>query len=267
MADFKDIVENLYTTRRARDTAKQQLFLKKEKLKKIQRDKQRLQRGFDPDRTDDTKKKQLLERRERETNADLKQWKSTFEEQRLEVDRIYTEYQQCSDPREFVNRLSDDHPFLLMPVRIETRFKKSFDGDLEINQLWLRIYPDDCAIDSFESVLSESEVRSTQKYWHGIWQAGGRESMERTAWRALVATYGSGRARYITEQYAPINTGDQPQDVEDADFLFRNNNFAEVTRTPESIGKCQYLVFASKYDVRFDRWRDTFMYNAQVVKG
>lgn len=55
--------------------------------------------------------------------------------------------------------------------------------------------------------------------------------------------------------------------VEDADFLFRNNNFAEVTRTPESIGKCQYLVFASKYDVRFDRWRDTFMYNAQVVKG
>jgi len=54
--------------------------------------------------------------------------------------------------------------------------------------------------------------------------------------------------------------------VEDADFLFRNNNLAEVTRTPESIGKCQYLVFASKYDARFNRWKDSFMYNAQVVK-
>jgi len=54
--------------------------------------------------------------------------------------------------------------------------------------------------------------------------------------------------------------------VEDADFLFRNNNLAEVTRTPESIGKCQYLVFAEKFDARFKRWQDSFMYNTQVVK-
>ena len=54
--------------------------------------------------------------------------------------------------------------------------------------------------------------------------------------------------------------------VEDAEFLFRNNNFAEVTRTPESIGKCQYLVFAEKFDARFERWQDTFMYNSQIVK-
>ncbi|PIA80361.1 DEAD/DEAH box helicase [Gaetbulibacter sp. 4G1] len=54
--------------------------------------------------------------------------------------------------------------------------------------------------------------------------------------------------------------------VEDADFLFRNNNLSEVTRTPESIGKCQYLIFASKFDARFERWQDSFMYNAQVVK-
>ena len=55
--------------------------------------------------------------------------------------------------------------------------------------------------------------------------------------------------------------------IEDADFIFRNNNLAEVTRTPESIGKCQYLVFAAKFDVRFERWQDSFMYNAQVVKA
>ncbi len=55
--------------------------------------------------------------------------------------------------------------------------------------------------------------------------------------------------------------------VEDAEFLFRGNNFAEVTRTPESIGKCQYLIFSTAYDNRFDRWRESFMYNAQVLKA
>lgn len=54
--------------------------------------------------------------------------------------------------------------------------------------------------------------------------------------------------------------------VEDADFLFRNNNFAEVTRTPESISKCQYLVFSDKFDARFERWQDTFMYLSETVE-
>lgn len=54
--------------------------------------------------------------------------------------------------------------------------------------------------------------------------------------------------------------------VEDAEFLFRNNNFAEVTRTPESIGKCQYLIFSDTFDARFERWQDSFMFNAQIVK-
>lgn len=55
--------------------------------------------------------------------------------------------------------------------------------------------------------------------------------------------------------------------VEDAEFLFRNNNFAEITRTPESISKCQYLVFSTSFDSRFERWRDSFMYNAQIIKS
>ncbi|MDO7171201.1 DEAD/DEAH box helicase [Mariniflexile sp. AS56] len=54
--------------------------------------------------------------------------------------------------------------------------------------------------------------------------------------------------------------------VEDAEFLFRNNNFAEVTRTPESISRCQYLVFSDKFDDRFERWQETFMHLAETVK-
>lgn len=55
--------------------------------------------------------------------------------------------------------------------------------------------------------------------------------------------------------------------VEDAEFLFTNNNLAEISRTPESIGKCQYLVFSTLFDSRFERWQDSFMYNAQVIKS
>jgi superfamily II DNA/RNA helicase len=54
--------------------------------------------------------------------------------------------------------------------------------------------------------------------------------------------------------------------VEDAEFLFRNNFFAEVARTPESLEKCQYLIFSTKFDQRFERWQDTFMFNAQIIK-
>ena len=53
--------------------------------------------------------------------------------------------------------------------------------------------------------------------------------------------------------------------VDDAEFLLGNNDFTEVSRTSESIGKCQYLIFAKKFDQRFERWQDTFMNNAQII--
>ncbi|MFV9550721.1 DEAD/DEAH box helicase [Algibacter sp. PT7-4] len=55
--------------------------------------------------------------------------------------------------------------------------------------------------------------------------------------------------------------------VEDAEFLFKNNNLSEITRTPESISKCQYLVFSTVFDKRFERWQDTFMFNAQIINS
>jgi hypothetical protein len=42
-----------------------------------------------------------------------------------------------ADPRELVEQLSDADPFLLFPVKIETRFKKQEDGSTE---LWVRFF-------------------------------------------------------------------------------------------------------------------------------
>ncbi|WP_405326766.1 DEAD/DEAH box helicase [Leeuwenhoekiella sp. LLG6367-2.1] len=54
--------------------------------------------------------------------------------------------------------------------------------------------------------------------------------------------------------------------IDDAHFLLGKSSFGDVVRTPESIGKCQYLIFTEKFDKRFENWQDTFMYNSLLIK-
>ena len=96
-------------------------------------------------------------------------------------------------------------------MRLETRFR---DG-----RLLVRVYPDTCTIDTFESTLSESEVRNLQAYWQGIWRAAGVEADERTAWRGLVASHGSGRAAWAIGEYVPANAADRPQKARPEDVV------------------------------------------------
>ena len=109
-----------------------------------------------------------------------------------------------ADPRSAVNTLDDATPFLLLPVRLETRFAA---GPAE---LWVRVYPDDCLVDTFDPVLTDGEVANGQVYWRRIWLAYGDQGLERAAWRELVAAHGSGRAGWIVDSYAPTNPGDKP---------------------------------------------------------
>ena len=54
--------------------------------------------------------------------------------------------------------------------------------------------------------------------------------------------------------------------VEDAEFLVRNKAFIDLVRIPESIPKCQYLVFSDKYDAKIERLKDSFMAHSQVIE-
>jgi hypothetical protein len=115
------------------------------------------------------------------------------------------EFAPFTDPRRNVGSLSDAAPFALLPVRLETRFATVGSGDGTKHQLWVRIYPDDCSIDTFEGMLSATELANAQLYWQRIFRAGGIEADERAAWRSLVAAHGSGRAGYIVDTYRPTN--------------------------------------------------------------
>ena len=116
-----------------------------------------------------------------------------------------------SDPRREVGRLDDRYPCLLFPLHVETRFK---DG-----QLWVRVFPDACLIDTFEETLADTEVASGRAYWREIWRAGGVEADQRAAWRGLVSSHGSGRAGWIADTYLPANPGDQPTKTNDTDVI------------------------------------------------
>jgi hypothetical protein len=115
-------------------------------------------------------------------------------------------YSTVADPRDAIGALSGETPILLLPVRLETRFRRiEDDAGGARDELWVRIFPDDCLIDTFEAGLSETEVASGRRYWIDTWAAGAIEDQRRAAWRNLVASHGAGRAAWIVKQYAPAD--------------------------------------------------------------
>jgi hypothetical protein len=123
-------------------------------------------------------------------------------------------------PANGVARLDDDVPFLLMPVRIETRFV----GTNAVREMWLRIYPDDIAIHTHEETLTGDEVADGTAYWTALFgasSAGGEagEDRKKAAWTKLVALYPPQRAAWVALQTKPTNWSADLSGVPDADAL------------------------------------------------
>lgn len=107
-------------------------------------------------------------------------------------------------PWELVKEMGDHLPFLLFPVRIETRFM-AVDGGRE---LWVRIFPDDIAVHTHEKALTADEVDAGKSYWRERWAAAQesgeeRQKREKGAWRALAEAYGGTRAAWIAGETRP----------------------------------------------------------------
>ena len=203
MPEFNNIRKNLNDSLSQKERARKELFLQQEKLKQVEADIYSLQRRFDQNSKVDLQKQSQLKDQLSTLNSSIAKAQSDFANYGDELKGILENYHLFSDPRKNIAQLDDHNPIMLLPLRIETRFKKVLSNGREENQLWVRVYPDDIAIDSFEEILSKAEITSAQDYWHGIRQAAGREMMERAAWRGLVSSYGSGRARYIIEKFFP----------------------------------------------------------------
>ena len=72
-----------------------------------------------------------------------------------------------------------------------------------IDELWVRIFPDDIAVDTHEESLTALEEESGQRFWQETIDAADDDALERGAWRALCLKHGSRRAAWIARKTKP----------------------------------------------------------------
>lgn len=199
MPDFKEIRNQLSDARSAAGTAQSTHFAVAETLKRVQREMAGLEQIAGDNNSDYWRRKAELAGLQKNLEATLSGNQAVLERTRLFEQGIWQQFLPLNDPREELDNLDDRTPILLFPLRMETRFKKITEQQNggEQNQLWVRIYPDECSVDTFEELLTESELRSARIFWQEWWKAGGQEAQQRGAWAGLVAAHGSGRAAWI----------------------------------------------------------------------
>ena len=112
-------------------------------------------------------------------------------------------------PRKVVKNIEDTTPFLLFPVKIETRFVTENDGR---PQLWLRVYPDEIAIHTHEKVLTDGEVNNGKLYWTELLVAEysglEKEDRRKAAWTHLANLYKGQRAAWVAQEMKPTDWND-----------------------------------------------------------
>ena len=72
-----------------------------------------------------------------------------------------------------------------------------------VNQLRVRVFPDDVFIQTHEAELTAAETESGQVFWRETLAAGTDDALKRSAWRALVLKHGSRRAAWIARRLEP----------------------------------------------------------------
>ena len=111
-------------------------------------------------------------------------------------------------PEQIVGACSSAHPFVLLPVRLETKFARSPAGAPELR---VRFFPDDISVASAPPPPSDAEVSAGQTYWRARSSARlapadtALASAYAGAWTALATRSGAYRAGFIVASTRPQN--------------------------------------------------------------
>lgn len=213
MAEFDELRAELSAHRRKLDQQRQETLLAREALRQAERSLAESVRTEGPPMEGEPGPQ---EKTLRAAQANAERTATVLAELTAVEDGLLKRFEPVSDPQDGIARWPDRYPILLLPLRIETRFRAGDEGQ---PQLWVRVYPDTCLVDSFEESLSTQEVSNARAFWAAIWRAGGDEARERTAWRDLVAAHGSGRSGWIVRQYQPLNPFDKPDRTDPVELL------------------------------------------------
>ena len=206
MPEFQDIQQKLAAARADQQSARSSLFQTSEELKRVGAALEQSQRWFNPNDRQAVVERRELERRKETLEGLQREQQNIFQRVNAQLsDLLPGFWETWTDPRQHAGQMDDNIPVALFPLRLETRFKTVTTRAGQQQQLWVRIYPDECLVDTYEELLSETELYSARIFWREYFRAAGVEEDERAAWRGLVASHGSGRATWIVKKFRPLN--------------------------------------------------------------
>ena len=207
MPDLNELREKVNAARAQGDATARTLAAEKEKLRALRGEDAALARRSNDQNEASLQRRKTLARQIAASEARIREGMAAKTSSRDKLTGIYGQLAPLTDPRRAIGAFDANYPILLFPVRLETRFVKR-PAPAATTELLVRIYPDDCLVDTFEPDLSDSEVKNLRRYWCSLWAAGGDEGLQRSAWRELCSAHGAGRALYLTRQYAPLPDSD-----------------------------------------------------------
>jgi hypothetical protein len=210
MADFQQTRDELSKSREDREKARLDLFASTHRLRQFEQSRQAIERQKGEDNEAYVSLSRELEHKiaaEKAEQAKLQEKFSGIGQRLVEIEKQFEFFRDPSS--ELTAHFSNETPFLLFPLRLETRFKNVDNKQ----HLLVRVYPDECLVDSFEPLLSTKEVNNAARFWAEYYSAGTSAdpanpdpavlNLQKAAWALLVSACGDGRAAWITRQLQP----------------------------------------------------------------
>lgn len=220
MPQFEDDQKRLSDARTTHAGAKDELFRAQQRLARVDKQLRDLERGASPNAPEAGAAGRKLAAEKRRLTARVEEARTSLDRSKEQLAGAFGRFEQWADPRRSLPAFNDDIPVMLFPLRLETRFKTVAEDGVTRTQLWVRVFPDECLVDSFEATLTDSEVKNASIFWREWFHAAGVESSERAAWRGLVSAHGSGRATWIVQQFRPLDAPEiWPQSIAPGEVL------------------------------------------------
>lgn len=210
MAEFQPTRDNLNTSRENSEKARLDLSASANRLRMLEQERKDLERQKGDNNENFLNRAHDLDEKIAAEIEKLGSHREKYTAARDRLSGIELEFERFVDPRrELQAHFPNETPFLLFPLRTETRFKTIGNK----KQLWVRVYPDECLVDSFEPLLSKKEVNNAARFWAEYYSAGTSAdpnnpdpavvNLQKAAWALLVSAAGDGRAAWITRQLKP----------------------------------------------------------------
>ena len=207
MSEFSDHRKAYAVRRAAAEDARITTFTADQALRRATIRRDRELRTLDPASSEGVARRQAWDARIAALEAAHGDTKLRLREDLAARARALDLFAPLLDPRERVAELDDGIPILMAPLRLECRFMQA---DADAQELWVRVFPDDWAVDSFEPFVSDQELANATRFWALAWAAGDVEADRRAAWRDLEANHGAGRASWVITQVKPAEPANAP---------------------------------------------------------